>query len=218
MKRLLLLLLLALPLLADEPITVIPPGPSTATPVILRLDVWCSPITGHAFLAAAGTTIRIQLTAQQGTCPSPPFGLPYEVNLGRLPSGEWNVEVYVNNSVFKRTFIVRNAGAGLLDVHPFAVPTAPNGLRLRLTAPAGCAGENCGGVTVKVGGLPIPPENLRASNDGSISFNAPPRAKGFADVSAPPEASNSALAQKMDGSPNTEPAQPKSTGPTTRVR
>ena len=176
MKRLLFLLLVALPLAANQPITVIPPGPTTLTPVTLRLDVWCNPITGHKFLAAAGTTIRIELTSQQGTCPSPPFALPYDVDLGLLPSGEIHVEVYVNNSVYKQTFVVRNAVAsvGDVEIHPFAVPTQPNALKLRLSGPVTCAGENCAGVQVTVGGVNIPSSQLRGAQPACSSASLYP--------------------------------------------
>ena len=181
-KRLLLLLLLALPLAASEPITVIPPGPTTATPVILRVDVWCNPIVSHTF-SVVGSTIRVQLSPQQGSCPSPPLPLPYDVDLGRMPSGEYLVEVYIHDAVFKRTFIVRNASPGLVDVHPFAVPKEPFALKLRVTAPAGCAGENCNGVQVNVGGVIVPSNQLRGASDGAIWLNAPPHAPGFVNVS-----------------------------------
>lgn len=184
MKRLLFLLLVALPLAADEPITVIPPGPTTLTPVTLRLNLWCNPITAHKFLPAAGTLIRIELTSQQGTCPSPPFPLPYDVDLGRLPSGEIHVEVYLNNSVFKRTFLVRNASSevGGVEVHPFAVPTQGNGLKLRLTAPVQCSDGNCTNVQVRVGAVIIPAGQLRLATDGAIWFTAPAHAPGFVNV------------------------------------
>ncbi len=185
MKRLLLLLLIALPLAAHEPITVIPPGPTTATPVTLRLDLRCNPITGHKFLPTAGTAIRIELTSQQGTCPSPPLPLPYDIDLGRRPSGDTSVEVYLNNSVFRRTFIVRNAtpAVGGIEVHPFAVPTNPNGLKMRLTAPVQCAAaNNCANVQVRIGTTILTGNQLHAASDGAIWFDAPAHAKGFMTV------------------------------------
>ena len=186
MKRLLLLLLLALPLAADEPITVIPPGPTTLTPVTLRLNLLCYPITGHQFLGGtAGTLIRIELTSQQGTCPSPSSAPPYDINLGRLPAGEIVVEVYLNNFVFKRTFLVRNAtpAVGGIEVHPFAVPTNPNGLKMRLTAPVQCAAaNNCANVQVRIGTTILTGSQLHAASDGAIWFDAPAHAKGFMTV------------------------------------
>src|SRR5689334_12242706 len=183
MKRLLLLLLIALPLAADEPITVIPPGPTTLTPVTLRLNLFCNPITGHQFLPTAGGDIRIQLTSQQGTCPSPPLPLPYDIDLGRLPSGEIHVEVLLNNSGFRRTIIVRNAVSevGGIEVHPFAVATTPSGLKLRLTAPVDCD-ANCSNVQVRIGTTILTGSQLHRSNDGAIWFEAPAHAPGFVSV------------------------------------
>ena len=176
----LLLLLCALPL-AGEEILVLPPGPTSDVPVVLRLAVFCNRIDSHT-VTVTGTLIRVVVTPRPGTCPSPPLRLPYDVPVGILPSGHYTVEVHLHDTIFSKRFVVREAAPGLVDVHPFAVPTQPFGSRLRALAPAGCGGENCSGVTVDVGGVVIPSERIRGSNDGSIWFDAPPHAPGLVDV------------------------------------
>ena len=181
---LLLILVAALPLTAQAPIQVLPPGPTTDTFVTLRLDVHCNPIVSHT-VVRTGTAIVVVATPRPGTCPSPPFPLPYDVELGLLPSGQYTVQV---NTPFEpiatKTFIVRNAAPGPVDVRPFAVPTMPLGSRLRLAADmALCAGEDCSGVTVNIGGVVVPGDRLQVSNDGSLFFTPPPHAPGLIDVS-----------------------------------
>ncbi|HEX6083617.1 MAG TPA: IPT/TIG domain-containing protein [Thermoanaerobaculia bacterium] len=186
MKRftLLLLLVAALPLAAQEEILVLPPGPTTDTFVTLRLDVYCNPILSHT-VTRTGTTIVVAATPRGGTCPSPPLPLPYDVELGFLPSGQYTVEVRLPwGQTFTESFIVRNAKPGLVDVRPFAVPMMPIGSRLRLASDmALCAGEDCSGVTVTVGGVVVPGNRLSASSDGSVFFTPPPHAPGLVDVS-----------------------------------
>lgn len=179
----LLFLAAALPLAADE-IEVIPSGPTTDTFVTLRLDVFCNPIDSH-IQSRIGSRIVIEVTPRSGTCPSPPLPLPYDVEVGRLSSGQYTVEVRLPwGETFTETFIVRNASPGPVDVRPFAVPTVPTGSRLRLaTDMALCAGQNCSGVTVTVGGVVVPANRLAASNDGSVFFTPPPHAPGLVDVS-----------------------------------
>ena len=175
-----LLFLCALPL-AAEPIRLMPPGPTSDTPVTLRLDVFCNPIQSHT-VTRNGTAIRIDVTPQPGSCPSPPLPLPYDVALGRLPSGLYTVEVRIHDAKYTKTFVVRNAEPGEIDIRPFAVPSEPFGSRLRAVYPLGCVGENCSGVTVNVGGVEVPRGRIRGSSDGSIFFDAPPHAPGLVDV------------------------------------
>ncbi len=179
----LLLLAAALPLAADA-IRVIPAGPTTDTFVTLRLNVFCNPIVSHT-QSRVGSRIVIEVTPQAGTCPSPPMPLPYDVEVGRLSSGQYTVEVRLPwGETFTETIIVRNAAPGPVDVRPFAVPTLPTGSRLRLaTDMALCAGQDCSGVTVTVGGVVVAGNRLAASNDGSVFFTPPPHAPGLVDVS-----------------------------------
>jgi hypothetical protein len=180
---LLLLGLLALPLAAEDEILILPAGPTTDTPVTLRLDVSCNPILSHQ-VTRTGTTIVVDVTPRTGSCPSPPVPFPYDVALGRLPSGQYSVEVRIQGQSFPETFIVRNAAPGAVDVRPFAVSSNPFGSRLRVHVDAAlCAGEDCSGVTVNVGGVIVPGSRIRPSNDGSIFLDAPPHAPGLVDVS-----------------------------------
>lgn len=174
------LLLLALPL-AAEPILLLPAGPTTDTPVTLRLDVWCNPIQSHQ-VTRTGATIRVVVTPQPGTCPSPPLPLPYDVPLGRLPSGQYTVEVRLHDTAYTKSFVVRNAAPGEIDIHPFAVPSDPLGSQVRAAYPLGCVGENCSGVTVNVGGVEVPRGRIRGSNEAAIFFDPPPHAPGLVDV------------------------------------
>lgn len=169
---------------AHAQVAVFPTGPTTDTFVTLRLNVHCNPIVSHT-VARTNTNIVVVVTPQTGSCPSPPFPLPYEVELGLLPSGQYTVEVRTAvETIATKTFIVRNAAPGPVDVRPFAVPTMPIGSRLRLsTDMALCAGEDCSGVSVNVGGVVVPGNRIDVSNDGSIFFTPPPHAPGLVDVS-----------------------------------
>ena len=178
----LLLLLGAVSLTADEPVRVLPAGPTTDTPVTLRLDVWCNPIERHT-TTINGKSIRVDVVVPSASCPSPPLPFPYDVKLGLLPSGEYTVDVHIFDTKHTKTFIVRNATPGAVDIRPFAVPTEPFGSRLRAIYPWGCAGENCRDVTVTVGGVVLPPGSIRGGYDSAIWFDAPPHEPGFVDVS-----------------------------------
>ena len=57
---LLLLLLCAVSLAADEPVRVLPAGPTADTPVTRRLDVWCNPIERHT-TTINGKSIRVDV-------------------------------------------------------------------------------------------------------------------------------------------------------------
>ncbi|HVE73226.1 MAG TPA: hypothetical protein VNI54_17795 [Thermoanaerobaculia bacterium] len=175
-----LLILLSLPA-AAIPIAVIPPGPTSATPVTLRLNIHCAPLTA-ADVTRDGFTIRINATTIANPCPSPPVDFLHDVALGKLPTGEYRVNVFLADRQFTRTFIVRNAEPGPVEIAPFAVPTVPFGLQLRAVYALGCAGPNCSDVTVNVGGVNIPSSRIRGSSDGAIFFDAPAHARGFADV------------------------------------
>jgi hypothetical protein len=176
----LLLLVCALPLAAEE-ILVLPPGPTSDVPVVLRVAVFCNPIDKHT-VTRTGTLIRVDVTPRPGTCPSPPFRGAVDVALGVLPSGQYTVEVHLYDTVFSKRFVVREAEPALVDVHPFAVPTQPFGSRLRVVAPVGCGSGDCTGVTINVGGVVIPSNLIRVSSDGSMWFDAPPHAAGLVDV------------------------------------
>jgi hypothetical protein len=178
---LLLLLFCALPLTAEE-VTILPAGPTTDTPVTLRLDVFCNPIVSHT-VTRTGSRIRIDVTPRPGSCPSPPLPLPYDVPVGTLPSGEYAVEVHIHDRTITKSFVVRNVAPGEVDIHPFAVPTEPFGLRLRAVNAPACAADDCSNVTVNIGGAIVPSSRIKASNDGSIFFDAPPHAPGLVDVS-----------------------------------
>lgn len=178
---LLLLLAATLPLAADDAVLIIPPGPTTDTFVTLRLNVWCNPIVRHT-VTRTGSAIVVEATPQSGTCPSPPFDLPYDVPLGLLPSGQYSVEVRIPFQTFTASFVVRNAAPGEVEIRPFAVPTQPLGSRVRAVYPFGCAGVNCKDVTINVGGVAVHPAQIQGSNDGSIFFTPPPHTPGLVDV------------------------------------
>lgn len=110
-----------------------PPGPTSATPIMVDLYVACDPV-GHS-RERLGNVIKIHVTPGpiENLC-DPPIALRYPVSLGTLPVGEYRIDVTVGERDFveSRTFVVRNGAVGAFEVRPFAVPTQPFGLRLRL--------------------------------------------------------------------------------------
>jgi hypothetical protein len=129
-------LLFMLPLAAQtQRIVLDPPGPTSATPIEARLYVACDPVS-HT-VTALGNVIKIHVTPGpiENLC-DPPIASLYSVSLGALPAGVYRIDVTVGalDAVTSRTFVVRNAGESVFDVHPFAIPMQPFGLPVRLDA------------------------------------------------------------------------------------
>ena len=178
MVRILASLLFAVTLSAQtHRIILDPPGPTSATPVEARLYVVCDPLSYT--LDRVGNVIRIHVTPgpMEGLC-DPPIASVLRVPLGVLPVGEYRLEVTAGatENIHSRTFVVRNAAESVIDIHPFAVPTQPLGLRLRLTADAD------GVAKVFIDGVQVPPASITNEQDGSLWFDAPAHARGLVDV------------------------------------
>lgn len=150
-----------------------PPGPTSAAQIMAELYVTCDP-QSHT-LERLGNVIKIHVTPGPFTalC-DPPVPARYQVSLGALPAGEYRIDVTVGafDSVTSKTFVVRNATPGAFEVHPFAVPTQPGGLRLRLDP------GDLPLAKVFVDGVQVTDVTV----NGAYSFPAPAHARGFADV------------------------------------
>lgn len=171
MIRAALVLLFAFPLAAQLSISVLPPAPTTATPVTVRFTDQCANESNStAAVVRDGSLIRITIT-QRSSCPSPPLPWRYEVPVGLLPSGQYRVEVYrFERLAAAGSFVVRRTD---VELRPFAVPDEPNGLQVsvqRLPPGPPCK-EPC--TSVRVGGTPV----------GGFTFIAPRHPPGFADLS-----------------------------------
>jgi hypothetical protein len=157
----------------SQRIVIDPPGPTSAAAVVAELYVTCDP-QSHT-LERLGNVIKIHVTSGPFTslC-DPPVPARYPVSLGALPSGEYRIDVTVDaqDSVESKTFVVRNGTPGAFDVHPFAVPTQPAGLRLRLDA------GDLAVAKVFVDGVQVTDIHV----NGAYSVPAPAHARGFADV------------------------------------
>lgn len=176
-----LLTFLAIP--AAARVVVLPPGPTSVTPIELRLFVACQVETHH--ITRRGFGLRVHITRGAEIC-DPPIPTAYTVPLGTLGVGEYTVEVTLDtedNVVDTTSFVVRNGVPTEAEVHPFAVPAQPFGARVRLAIPnATLCAETCAGVTVNVGGIPLSGASLEKTADGAIWFTAPPHAPGLVDV------------------------------------
>ena len=174
MVRIVLSLLFAVSLAAQtQRIVLDPPGPTSATPVEAHLYVACDPASST--LERVGNVLKIHVTTGplENRC-DPPVAALHRIPLGILAAGEYRIDVTVGerDDVTSRTFVVRNGGASPFEIHPFAVPVQPFGLRLRVT------GEDV--AKIFIDGIAVP--GLTSEPDGSFTFAAPPHARGLADV------------------------------------
>jgi hypothetical protein len=184
MKRHLVALLLTLAALpAAARIVILPPDPTTKTPVSLRLFVACQ-YQSHQ-ITTRGSGIRVHITRGAEIC-DPPIATAYTVPLGTLSSGEHLVEVTVddeNNVVESTTILVRNGNATQAEIHPFAVPAQPFGAKVRISSDTvTLCGATCAGVSVNVGGVTLSGNALTKTADGALWFTAPAHTPGLVDV------------------------------------
>lgn len=182
MKKLVLLMLLALPLAAEEqlvfPVVVSPPQPSTDLPVELRFLVNCA--AGAPQFTREGSLIRISYASFFLCDPPIPF---FEVVAypELLPAGDYQVEVLVDGRNLPEavgTFSVRDAQQAPFAVRPSAVPaniTSRLRMRLELLGGFDCAGD----CTVSVDGAVVPHTVVAPR---VVSFLAPPHDPGFVSV------------------------------------
>jgi len=122
----------------DVRITLDPPGPTSLTPIEAHLYVVCR--TESFTVDRVGNVVKIHIVpGLSDLCDPPVFNNLTLVPIGTFPAGEYRIEVTVgalDSIAATRTFVVRNAARGAFEIHPFAVPTQPFGLRLRLDAGA----------------------------------------------------------------------------------
>jgi hypothetical protein len=174
--RLAAALLLALTLTVQaQRISIDPPGPTSVTPVEARLYVSCDP-QSHT-LERIGNVIKIHVTPGpiEAIC-DPPVAVLYRVPIGTLPAGEYRIDVTVGarDQVFSRSFVVRNGAPSRIEIHPFAVPTHPFGLRLHISSELGIA-------KIFIDDVQIAPESITLEESG-LTFPAPMHAAGLVDV------------------------------------
>lgn len=183
------LIAVAASLAAAERVVVVPPGPTSATPIELRLFIIACSTESHT-LNRFGSLIKIHVDlGPMETCtPNPDHPLEHRVNLGTLPVGEYRVEVTAgatDNIRATRTFIVRNGSPSVLEVHPFVLPTGGlNVTRVRLHANGEplCGTTTCEDVTIRVGGELVPRTDITATADGALTFKPPNHEEGLVEV------------------------------------
>jgi hypothetical protein len=172
-------LLFSTPLVAYE-IDLDPPGPTTESDITLNIPLQ-SCTTDEYTQNIVGSVIKLRF-AGRGIC-DPPFIDAKPVRIGRLPAGEYTVEVTVGalDSILARgRFVVVEADpVRPFEIRPFAVPSV-GGLPLRIT-PSPCT-ATCDGVSVTVGGVEINGAALRPDGQGALWITAPPHANGLVDV------------------------------------
>jgi hypothetical protein len=166
-----------------------PPAPTTHTDVTLHIQEWasCPPPpkltrNGYVFTAFIGG----------GPCLSPPVLVTFDLALGKLEAGDY--EVVVNSidwggsgpgRIGYATFYVRDADAQI-SVQGVSYGPTSGGTEVILSAydAVGCFGSDltqCPIPTVTFNGFPatVSIENFKR---GTLSVTAPPNAKGIADV------------------------------------
>ena len=183
-------LLAVFPLTAAERVVLVPAGPTSTTPIELRLFIVACFPESHT-IDRIGSVIKIHVTLgpMEILCfPTPTHPAEYRVPLGTLPVGQYRVEVSTRvpgNIRLTGRFIVRNGSPTPLEVHPFALPTgAFTVTRARLHANRGalCSTATCDDVTISVGGVLIPKANITPTADGALTFVPPDHEEGLVDV------------------------------------
>ena len=149
--------------------------PTSLTPIEAHVFVVCR--TESFTVNRVGNVIKIHIVpGPSDFCDPPVFNNLTRVPIGTFPVGEYRIEVTVgelDSIAASRTFIVRDAVKRDVEIHPFAVPTQPFGLRLRLDA------GDLGVARVFVDDV----AGRRTSRSTEAYwFPAPAHARGFADV------------------------------------
>ncbi len=177
LRRLLFLLLLSVPLFAQDfpNVHVVPFGPVDGDLVTVHVPMICG-VTGHNVLREVST---FRITLLNPTCViTLPIPYIYSVSLPQVGPGEYRVEVSFQGStaVYGSTeFLVRDKQTAAFDMHPSAVPSFVGGLRVRLA-----------GVTPAFPDFWIEVNGVRATNvtreNGVIWFEPPPLPAGSYQV------------------------------------
>ena len=174
LRRLFLLLLLTVPLLADEQqgVHVVPFGPVEGERIQVHIPMTCG-VTSHNILREVST---IRITLLDPACViTLPIPYIYSLELPPLEAGKYRIEVQLQGSsstVYGSTdLIVRNRYSEKFDLRPSAVPAFVGDLRVRLA-----------GVIPPFADFWIEVNGVRATNvtreDGVIWFEPPPLPAG----------------------------------------
>jgi hypothetical protein len=133
MLRIILSLLLAISAAAQTGrVNIDPPAPTSLTTVEAHVFVLCGE-KSHT-VTRVGNVIKLHV--EPGVVPAlcdPPVPYLVRVSIGTLPIGEYRIEVTVgalDSIPASRVFVVRDAAQRDFEIHPFAVPANPFGLRL----------------------------------------------------------------------------------------
>ena len=168
---------------AQGALSVFPFAPTSADPVTLRVPLVCS--VNSETVTRTGTNIQVVLVS--GGCPSPPLPYAYEVSLGTLPAGRYDVEVTTRTDLppESHTFIVLNADPAV-TVRPFVVPTDTPGFVLRLTFVERelpfCGQPTCSDLVVDIGGVKYRFTDQVSIPHAGLAFNAPDLEPGLHDI------------------------------------
>ena len=156
-------------------ITINPPAPTSLTPVEAHLFVVC--VTNSVDVNRVGNVIKIHVVPGPSDLCDPPLPQMTPVPIGLLPAGEYRIEVTVgdlDSIAASRNFVVRTAERRGADIHPFAVPVQPSGLKLRVTSGALIN-------RVFIDGVEVPPATFTREEEG-VTFPAPAHAPGLVNV------------------------------------
>jgi hypothetical protein len=171
----------ALTLAAEQRVAVHPPGPTSVTPIELHIPVTC--FAPETTVTRVGSVIKVELNMAH-IC-DPPSTFSYVTYLDPLPPGEYTVEVRtpgVEGLYASTKFVVRDGAPRPYAVHPFAIRSAPAGLRMWIGPTNGgsvCDGTDCSGVHVRVRNAEV--TRLTGVNGGAF-FDAPALPPGLYDV------------------------------------
>jgi len=143
---------------AHAGLSVFPPSPTTDTPVILRGVDNCARRPAPE-ITRVGAEITVKLNGTLITCPGPfPPELPFEVRLGRLPAGRYHVTL-LDGPTGELTFSVRNAEPTPYTLHPWAIPTNPGAVPVRVqiarTDFVSLCGIFCDQFRIQIGNGPV---------------------------------------------------------------
>lgn len=186
MLRILPLLIFASSLAAQGRVILDPVAPTSLTPIEAHLFILCSASTPE--VGRVGNVIKIHVEPRAEIC-DPPVPSLVPVPIGTLPAGEYRIEVTegeLDSIAATRMFVVREATQSPVEIHPFAVPSNPLGLMLRLaprTPGAFCDRTDDGPcLRIFVDGKEIPQDGITQAEDGSWWFPAPAHAPGLVSV------------------------------------
>ena len=180
-RRILLLLALALPLAAQtRQVTIVPAAPTTADPIEIRIPLYCP---SEATITFEGPIVRIDLDGPADGCPiDPPLLVEQSVKIGPMNAGEYDVRVYGGNDRYRPYATGAFTVTPHVELYPFAIPANVDPALDVVIPFDDDASETCQGAPCThaiVGGVTVP---LRHGIDYDLIFRAPQHAPGFVDV------------------------------------